>query len=197
MAREGLYEESASTLKSVQEAKLNQFFKVVAIVFFVLVLVAGFLSFRVIGGAVDEMEGLPRFFVIVTWTLLILALLGVGLVFWFVRNRLNVSYDYAFVEDELRVTKVYNGRRRKYLVTLQADHMLRLGWCDRESYQNALRGLDGKPIRLTPNKTPAEGKTFVYILYSDSISKKVYVLECREALLEHLVFAAGRNKLEK
>ena len=43
----------------------------------------------------------------------------------------------------------------------------------------------------------AEGKIFIYLLYSSSIEKRVYVLECRKELLEYLVFAAGRNKFER
>ena len=49
---------------------------------------------------------------------------------------------------------------------------------------------------LTPNREPVEGKIFIYIHYSSSIEKKLYVLECRKELLEYVVFAAGRNKFD-
>ena len=61
-----------------------------------------------------------------------------------------------------------------------------------------MAGLQGKKaVPLTPNNEPAEGKIFIYLLYSSSIEKRVYVLECRKELLEYLVFAAGRNKFER
>ena len=108
-----------------------------------------------------------------------------------------MSYDYTFVEDELRVTKVFNGKSRKHIRTFKAEQILKIGYVDSASFERTIAGLQGKKaIPLTPNQEPAEGKIFIYILYSTSVEKKVYVLECRKELLEYLVFATGRSKFE-
>ena len=106
-----------------------------------------------------------------------------------------MSYDYTFVQDELRVTRVFNGKTRKHLLTMKADQMLMIGYADTDSYERLIAGQrNKKPTYLTPNGEPAEGKIFIYIHYSTSIGKTLYVLECRKEMLEYVVFAAGRNK---
>ena len=79
--------------------------------------------------------------------------------------------------------------------TFKADQILQIGYVDSASFERTIAGIQGKKaIPLTPNREPAEGKMFIYLLYTSSVGKKVYVLECRQELLEYLVFAAGRNK---
>ena len=74
---------------------------------------------------------------------------------------------------------------------------VKIGYVESASFDRTIAGMQGKkPVLLTPNREPAEGKMFIYLLYSSSVEKKVYVLECRKELLEYLVFAAGRNKFE-
>ena len=76
--------------------------------------------------------------------------------------------------------------------------MLKIGYADKDSFQRTLEGIrNKKAVYFTPNKEPAEGKMFIYILYSTSIEKTLYVLECRQQLLEFIVMAAGINKFER
>ena len=90
---------------------------------------------------------------------------------------------------------MFNGKTRKHLLTMKADQMLMIGYADTDSYERLLAGQrNKKPTYLTPNREPAEGKIFIYIHYSTSIGKTLYVLECRKEMLEYVVFAAGRNK---
>lgn len=205
MVRDGFYEESAISVRSSSEAKLYTVFKVIAVILFVFAGIFAVASVTVIQGLISgtvaedgTVDVASRVFGIVEYIGLVLIVLGGGLIFWFLKNRFNVSYDYTFVEDEIRVTKVLNGRKRKYLYTLKADRILQIGWVDSDAYRNALRGLGGKkPKVCTPNKTPAEGKELIYIVQSTSLEKAMYVLECRRQLLENIVLAAGRNKLER
>ena len=99
------------------------------------------------------------------------------------------------MQDELRITKVFSGKKRKHIVTLAADHILQIGYCEGASFERTYAGLKGdKPQIMTPNSEPAEGKDFIHILYSSQAGKTLYIIECRKAMLEHLVLAAGRNK---
>ena len=181
------------------ETKFYMFFLVLAIVCFVLAGIVAFFSTSFIPGilADEELTTMGKVFNVGFLIFLILAFLGSGFAFWLIRKKFNVSYDYTFVEDELRITKVFNGRSRKYFATISADSVLRIGWCEKPSFQDVMRGLSGKPRFLTPNKTPAEDKSFVYVLVGGSLGKTLYILECRQILLEYLVRSAGINKLER
>lgn len=199
MAREMLYEESALSQKARSEEKLYKTFLAVAILFFVIFGITASVAIGVIPAVLSN-EDASRFgkiWMVVRWGFFLLFSLGGGFLFWHLKNRFNVSYDYSFVEDELRVTKVFNGRKRKFLFKVRADQILKIGWCEKASYENTLRGLTAKPKILSPNKIAADDKDFIYLLVAHELGKRVYVLECRKELLEYLVLAAGRNKLER
>lgn len=201
MPRDGFYEESAISTRSKGEAKLYAAFRAIAIGLFAIAVLAGvLLSPVIVGGALgaEDISTIERVFTIAEWVILLLVFIGAGLVFWFMKNRFNVSYDYTFVEDELRITKVFNGKKRKFLTTLKADRILQIGWVESEAFERTMQGYKGKKAKMcTPNKEPAEGKEMIYVVHSSSIEKAVYILEVRRQMLENLVYAAGRNKLER
>ena len=201
MPRDGFYEESAISARSDTESKLYNVFRITGIIFMVFGVVFGLIfSFPQIVSVLgdEELTNIGKIIYIVEWFLMLVFIVGIGVIFWFVKNRFNISYDYTFVEDELRITKVFGGRRRKFITTLKADRILQIGWVDSDAYDRALHGLSGKKPKLcTPNKEPLEGKEWIYVITSSSIEKSMYIIECRRQLLENLVFAAGRNKLEK
>lgn len=197
MQRDKFYEESAISNRSQKESKLYTAFFVLAMIFFVIGAILLFFSFNDILNVANDAQltGLGKALFIIIRIGLVLSFVFIGLLFFLLKNRFNVSYDYIYVEDEVRFTKVFNGRRRKYITTVTMENLLRIGYCDKPSYENALRELKGKkPIVLTPNRTPAEEKFFVYLLVHTSFERKLYVIECRKEMLEYLVFAAGRNK---
>ncbi len=201
--RDALYEESAQSLKSKSEARMYMVFHVLSIICVVLAVVWFFITIMIVPSVIDSYnEGRTDGIGIAVWVfefvgpLLILLLLA--FLFFRFKRRFNISFDYLFVEDELRITKVFNGRKRKFITTIKADQILKIGNCeDEDGFENTMRGLGGKkPKFMTPNREPAEDKYFIYILRSSSIEKNVYVIECRINMLEYLVRAAGRNKLE-
>lgn len=199
MQRDLFYEESAASNRAKTESKLYMLFLVVSIIAFAAAGISAFFATSAFQGILgSDADTAAKIIPIVQWILFILAFLGIGLVFWFLKKKFNVSYDYVFVEDELRVTKVFNGRSRKFFTTIASDAVLRIGWVEKPSFSDALRGLQGKKaVYLTPNKTPADDKEFIYLLVSGALGKTLYVIECRRELLEYLVQAAGINKLER
>ena len=194
--KEAFYEESAVCAKSKRDATIYKIFHITSIALFVIAGLWLSFSFGYISNLVQSTSGAAVLFYSIMWFLFPALFIAVGLLMFFLRRRFNVSYDYTFVEDELRITKVFNGRKRKFLTTLKADHILKIGWCDKDSYQRTRQGT-GKPKVLTTNKQPMDDKEFIYILYSTSLGKTLYILECRQLLLEYLVRAAGRTKLER
>ncbi len=197
MQRDKFYEESAVSNRSKRESKLYTAFLVVAVFFFIIGGIMVFFSYSQISNTLKStvLNTNGKVVYIVGWIAMLVMDLIIGIVLFRLKNRFNVSYDYTYVDDEVRFTKVFNGRRRKHIATVTMDNLLRIGYCDKPSYENALRELRGrKPNILTPNKTPAEEKFRIYLLVNTSFERKIYVLECRKEMLEYLVFAAGRNK---
>lgn len=195
--RDAFYEESASSQHAAAESKKYMVFHVTGIICIVAAAIHAFFSITFVPAIIGEAEDtLTRVLSLVQWFAPFLLLVGGWLLAWWWKKRYNVSYDYVFVEDELRISKVFNGKKRKFLVKLTADSILKLGLCDNDSYERTISGREKSVCRMTPNKTPSEGKMFIYVVNSGAIDKTVYVLECREQLLGHLVQAAGRNKLE-
>lgn len=199
--KDALYEESVQSVKADKEVKLYMVFHAISIVCLVAAIVQAliFVSIQVPALAYNkEATTVQKIIGCAIWLLFIGVFLLLAFLFTKIKRRFNLCYDYLFVEDELRITKVFNGKKRKFLCKLEADRILKIGYCDKESFERTVAGLQGKKTKmLTPNLEPAEGKMFIYILYSSTIEKSVYVIECRQKMLEYLVLAAGRNKFER
>ena len=197
MVRSTFYEESATPINAQAEARVAQAFHIAGIVALVLAGIIVFLSLTYIPSMFTVYEGLDLVINIVLFIAPVLALVGMFFLFRHFKRKKNVSYDYTFVADEVRITKVFNGKSRKYQRTLAASQMLKIGYVERDSFRRTLEGVrDKKAVYLTPNREPAEGKMFIYILYSSSIEKTLYVMECRQQMLEYIVMPAGRSKFE-
>ncbi len=196
MARSALYEESAISTDERGERRKYKIFHIASLVFLVLGAIMVFFSLTFIPSMLSQdATTAVKIFNVVLWCIPMVFFFLFFFIFWRIKRRFNVSYDYTFVQDELRVTKVFNGKTRKHLITMKAEQMLMIGYADTDSYDRLLAGQrNKKPTYLTPNSEPAEGKLFIYIHYSGSMEKTLYVLECRKEMLEYLVFAAGRNK---
>ena len=123
-----LYEESATSTRAGAERRFYTVFLVFSILFFVVAGIIAFFSTSMIPSILesDVFTTLEKVFDILTWIVPILLLIGAGILFWFIKRRFNVSFDYSFVEDELRVTKVYNGKSRRYVTTITADNILKM-----------------------------------------------------------------------
>lgn len=118
---------------------------------------------------------------------------------WFVlfrmKNRFNVSYDYAFVSGELRIARVVNVNKRKLVAKIQSEDIVQLGDVDNTAFDTLRADPNTKTILCTSNDVAGEGKFFMYILVNDN-GKKLYVLECRELLLMHMLKFVKRTTLE-
>ena len=199
--RDALYEESVQSVKADREVKMYTVFHVFSIICLIVALIIALFFFSVQFPALiydKEATTVQKIVGCVVWLLFVAVFVLMWFLFTKIKRRFNLCYDYLFVEDELRITRVFNGKKRKFLCKLEADHILKIGYCEKDSFERTVSGLNGKkPKILTPNLEPAEGKMFIYVLYSTTTEKNVYVIECRQMMLEYLVRAAGRNKFER
>ncbi len=117
---------------------------------------------------------------------------------WFclfkLKQRFNVSYDYVFVSGELRIARVINTTRRKFVARLQPEDILQLGDVDSDSFEEFVGDANIKKVYCTANMQPTDGKFFMYILVHED-KKKLYVIECREEMLMHYLKFVKRTTL--
>ncbi len=137
-------------------------------------------------------------FAILPWQLLLLLCVW-NFLTWFLlrrwKKKYNVSYDYCFVSGELRISRVFNINRRRLLTRIQATDILQMGDVDNSGFDGLRADPMTKTVVCTSNEDAEEGKFFLYLLVAEN-GKKLYVLECRETLLMHLLRFTGRAVLE-
>lgn len=207
-----LYEESAVNQRSKTETRKYRIINVCSWIVFIIALLGlmifltMFLPYLFVsentappeGVSVEEWQsqilGAKSAAVFVILQVAFFAVLGFSL--YSLKKRVNVSYDYTFVSGELRVAKVFNINRRKFLYRFQPDDIQQLGDVDGANFDRLSGAPETKRILLTPNEEPAEGKFFMYLLSSDSTGKKLYIFECREELLVNILRFVKRGTLD-
>ena len=119
--------------------------------------------------------------------------------FWFFFNKLrsnsNISYDYCFVSGELRISKVVNINRRRLVAKFGVEDIVQIGDVDSPSFDRFYADPTSKNMFCTSNSEAADGKFFMYIL-AEYNGKKLFILECREALLMNIMKFAKRTTLD-
>lgn len=207
-----LYEESAVNAKAVKDAKKYKVVNLISWVVMGIALICALLFFTwcLPNFLVSPNSPPPENVSAEEWKQQILGGRSVGIfvilqfvflgLLWFflfsLKKRINVSYDYTFVSGELRIAKVFNINKRKFLYKIQSEEILQLGDVENDSYDRLTNDPATKRILLTPNGEPAEGKFFMYILTGESSGKKLYILECREELLVNMLRFVKRGTLE-
>ncbi|MBQ9728832.1 MAG: hypothetical protein IJV85_04470 [Clostridia bacterium] len=190
------YEESAVNAGGTSEERKYNVMQVCSNIFLVLGLIMFvFFLMNMPFGAVtsEEAQAIKGLSIVVGILGATCLLTGVGL--FFLKLRFNVSYDYSFVSGELRISKVFGVNRRKLLTRLDCQEVLQIGDTENASYERIKSDPMTKLVICTPNATPTGDKFFMYILVNEN-GKKLYVLECRETMLMHILKFARRSALE-
>lgn len=195
------YEESAGNQNEKRGQKAYNVVNAISKIFLFLTVFFGIMGVLTIPTCSPESyEGvdmdaynLMKFFCI---TCLCIALIFGCLTFYFSRlaRLCNVSYDYAFVSGELRIAKVFGGHKRRLVAKFDCNDIIQIGKVDSASYERFSSAPDVKIVYCTGNKEAAEDKMFIYILAAYN-GKKLFVLECREMLIAHILKFAKRSVL--
>lgn len=198
MALETLYEESAVNLNEKKQKTIHNVLYGAQIVFTALaiiwvLLMGGFLPMP------DKSKGQTFANVLPDWIFFFMFLASfivAAVCMSFFKKRFNLSFDYICVSGELRVSKVFNQRKRRLVCRLQPNDIIMVGDIDSSSYDR-YRAMPGvKEIICTPNISAAKGKFFMYVLAQYEGEKKIFILECREALLINMMQYLRRDVLD-
>jgi hypothetical protein len=181
------YEESALVHNSEKKQKKYNILTAISTVFLVL----GIL-WIIIGFYTINIKSLGDW---IAWGFICLWLFSAWFMLRMWKMRINVSYDYAFVSGELRISKVINVNKRKLVARIDCDDMIQFGDAENPSFERFRSDPNVKTVFCTSNDVAAEGKFFMYVL-AEYNGKKLFVLECRELMLMNILKFARRNKLE-
>ena len=123
--------------------------------------------------------------------------ISIGILIGKFKNRFYQEYDYAFISGTIRLAKVINSVKRKFLFEFNCSDIEMLGIYDSETY-NKYEQMPGvnKQI-LTPNDTPAEGKDFYYLVVNLNAEKMLLIFECTKTLILNILKFSKKTILEK
>ena len=198
------YEESASCSNEIKEEKrykiinaVSSITGVISILGLVLFLYFLILSIGIRPSTAEQKESYEAILSYGAVALIITAVLGgISLLCRFYKRRLNVSYDYTFVSGELRISKVFNLTRRKLIAKIQAEDILQIGDADSSSYELLKSNPTTEQVFCSSNEMVADGKFFMYVYVAQLDGRKLFVLECRETLLIHILKFVKRGTLD-
>ena len=197
-----LYEESAVNANAAKGEKrykilnlFTWFFGVLALIFAIL-FVIGLVSFLMAMSAMKAEDRAAAIGSLIFYFMMITLFGGPWLACFLMKRKINVSFDYTFVSGELRISKVFNVNRRKFLYRIDAESIQKMGDVDSPSFDRVISDPSVKKIVCTPNAEPSGGKFFLYIVTSESGGRRVYILECREELLINILKFVKRGILE-
>ena len=177
------YEESSIAKNEKRGKSKYQIFNVLSKIFSAIGILFLIFTFYV------PMDGVVLWLFVCAWFFVC------AFVFHRVKNRFNVSYDYTFVSGELRIVKVFNVNKRRIVAKVQSEDIIQLGDTANGSFENLRADPNTKLVSCVANDEPTDDKFFMYILANDS-GRTLYVLECREVLLMHILRFAKRTTLE-
>lgn len=181
--QEIFYEESVDTHNQASAKRRFMVYRIFSVVSFVFAVFA-FLTL-LYGVPIDTDEGFtaPVIISLVVWLVLMAAMIALGIFFARKKHAFYLSYDYTFISGDLRISKVFNNRRRKHLYNVPTDRIIRIGRVGSESYEKLKKSPDVKEDICTPNTEADDDKEFFYIHAQTNVGKKILVLECRIQLI--------------
>ena len=191
------YEESAVNSNAEKGMKLYKVFHVISWIFFLLCFVCSVWALMSIPAC--NYTDKAQYLIDIFESLFVLGIAIFFLFLWFLfyqlKRRVNISYDYIFVSGELRIAKIFNINKRKFLEKIDCEDIVQIGDTENPSFERFATAPDTKVVYYTQNMEAAEGKFFMYILVNSN-GKRLLVLEARELLLMNILKFTRRGVLE-
>lgn len=196
MQQELFYEETA--LHQNERSEKTKYFlcSTLSILFLALLIIYVGLTL----GVIDfDALGLGNVFLNVLIAVLpALGLLITSGVFFVMKFRFCIDYDYTFVSGSIRVSKVIKNNKRKFLYLFNTSCIEKLGKIGSETFMNYLKYPNLKAVTLSSNKMPSENKDFYYLVVNNvDKDKLMLVFECTEQFMVNVLKHSNKFIIEK
>ncbi len=113
-----------------------------------------------------------------------------------IRDNCFSDYDYSFVSGSIRISRVINGVKRKFVIKFDTDHIEKIGKYKSQSYERIERLNNIKKKVLTANKTPEEEKSYYYFFVSNNTGKYLLIIECTQLFIANVLSFCKRHVKE-
>ena len=175
--QEIFYEESSKCQNEKSEKVKYTIFFVLSILSFFLSLLWFFIIIYFL--VIDE-----NFFVkLLIFLIPLIVFLTSGILFFNIKNKFCIDYDYSFISGTIRISKVINNSLRKKLYDFTTKTIEKVGCVDSTLYNEYLKNNTIKKVYLTSNDNSSEGKDFYYILINSNAEKELLIIECTKTFI--------------
>jgi hypothetical protein len=120
-----------------------------------------------------------------------------GIMFGKFKNKMYMDYDYTLVSGSIRVSKVVKNIKRYFAIKFDASTIEKIGLYGSNTFKkyDTMHGIS-KYI-FTSNLTPAENKSFYYIVAVVDSDRKLMVFECTETFIVNILKFSNKTVLEE
>lgn len=190
--KEIFYEESAK-IQNEKSAKIKYYtFKVISIVFYVMMVFWFFIFFNF-----TPVEEFTKGNIVINIIMILLPLVFLffsGFMFGKMKNRFYVDYDYVFVSGSIRIAKVIKNIKRKPVMQFDISAIEKMGKYGSDTYTQYEKMPSIKKYILTSNTTPVDDKDFYYLVVNVDETKNLLLMECSETFMA-TILKYGNNKM--
>lgn len=187
--KEVFYEETCFAVQSESKKKKIILFKILSLGCYVV----SFLLLLILYYMVQYLTLLNGLIVFTPPTIFLV----MGIIINKLKDRLLVEYDYTFVTGSIRFSKVFNNVKRKNIISFDCTEIEKIGRYN-SPVCNKYFLLDSvKKFFLTSNDEPAEDKGRFYIVTSKNTQKYIFILECTNEFLIHILRSTKSHAIEE
>ena len=192
--REDFLEDSSKVQNESKQKNKHYACFVFSIVFFVI----AFIIFSlIITTVLDKLSASNILLFLVAYCLPLIVFTGLGFLFWLLRNKYYVEYDYSFYSGSFKVAKIIMNKKRKLLCKFSSTNIEKVGVFDSETYKNYLKMPNVKKFLYHANKKQSDDKNLYYIVVKQNKIKLLYVIECKREFIVGVINYSGRSILDR
>ena len=188
--QEIFYEECCLCLDAKAEKIKHNLLKILSYISFIL----SFAYFCFFIWSFNFLQG--NILIRLLFTLLpLIFLIGLGVLFNYLKNNYCVDYDYTIISSTIKFSKVINNKNRKLILKFNVNAIEKMGLIGSQYFEKIQLQTNVKKYLLTSNDNPYENKNFYYIYANINSQKALIILECSKTFILNVYKQA--NKLIK
>lgn len=194
--QEVFYEESAKLTNPKTCARNYYIFKALAILMLVVLFIYVLVFWKTTEIYFFTGNGI-LLRVIIYIALPIASMVSLSILFFKLKDKQYVEYDYSFVSGTIRVSKVIKNFKRRFMFQFFTRDIMALGKFNSDNYIKISKTPNVKIEILTKNKQLAEDKDLYYIYVNCAGKNRLLVFECTKIFIINVIKFTNKLVVEK
>lgn len=176
------YEESSREINYFKSQKKYKILNLLGVISFIIAIFWAFINFLYFDPTNDNII-LDIVFIIVP----VILFFVLGVVFFYFKKFFAIEYDYSFISGNIKISKVTNGTKRRFLLEFNCYEIELIGYVGSDYYDRISVNQNLEKMVLIANDTPSENKDIYYVLANTGGSKKLIFIETTEQFIKLLI----------